>query len=181
MQKNLLQPLPASASPFCFSASFSSSLFFSSQRTPFSSSLFFPSQRAISPSFFPAPYFSFLQMCCPFSAQVLSPKRFSVQPNTFLFFFSVLFSALIFLFQFSASFCCFCSAPLSLVFSASLLLFCRHVALLSSAFYFSAQNRFEPKAQNVLLLQFNSFSFPSAPAFLFSFLPTSKAKNILSR
>ena len=128
MQKNLLQPLPASASPICFSA-------------PFSSSLFFLGQRAVSPFFFLALTFLFLLMCCPFSAQVLSPKRFSVQPNTFLFFFlfcSVFSSP--FLFQFSASFCCFCSACLSLVFSSSLLLFCRHVTLLSSAFYF-----FSPK------------------------------------
>ena len=78
MQKNLLQPLPASASPFYFSA-------------PFSSSLFFLGQRAVSPFFFLALTFLFLLMCCPFSAQVLSPKCFSVQPNTFLFFFSFLF------------------------------------------------------------------------------------------
>ena len=129
MQKNLLQPLPASASPICFSATFSSFLFFLGQH-------------AVSPFFFSALTFLFLLMCCPFSAQVLNPKRFSVQPNTFLFFFLFcsVFSSLFFLFQFSASFCCFCSACLSLFFSASLLLFYRHVALLSSAFYF-----FRPK------------------------------------
>ena len=107
---------------------------------PFSSSLFFLGQRVVSPFFFPALTFLFLLMCCPFSAQVLSPKCFSVQPNTFLFFFFFSVFSSPFLFQFSTSFCCFCSACLSLVFSASLLLFYRHVALLSSAFYF-----FSPK------------------------------------
>ena len=163
MQKNLLQPLPASASPFCFSA-------------PFSSSLFFLGQRAVSPFFFLALTFLFLLMCCPFSTQVLSPKRFSVQPNTFLFFFlfcSVFSSP--FLFQFSASFCCFCSACLSLVFSASLLLFCRHVALLSSAFYFFspkpfwAQNTFsvQPKNLSLFVVQRLLLFVSFLPAFLF--------------
>ena len=91
MQKNLLQPLPASASPICFSA-------------PFSSFLFFLGQHAVSPFFFSALTFLFLLMCCPFSAQVLNPKRFSVQPNTFLFFF-------LFCSVFSSLFFYFSSAP----------------------------------------------------------------------
>ena len=138
---------------------------------PFSSSLFFFGQRVVSPFFFPALTFLFLLMCCPFSAQVLSPKCFSVQPNTFLFsfFFSVFSSP--FLFQFNTSFCCFCSACLSLVFSASLLLFYRHVALLSSAFYFFspkpflAQNTFSVQPKNII---FSPKHFCFSPRSFFS-------------
>ena len=78
--------------------------FFFGQHASFSSSLFFSGQCApFFPFFFPAPHFCFLQTCCPFSAQVLSPKRFSVKPNTFLFF--------LFCSVFSAPFCYFSSAP----------------------------------------------------------------------
>ena len=107
--------------------------------------LFFLSgQRAVSLTFQRLTFLFFRRVAL-FLAQVLSPKRFSVQPNTFFFSFLFYFQHtffFFFLFQFSASFCCFCSAPLSLVFSASLLLFRRRVALLSSAFYFSTQNCF---------------------------------------
>ena len=82
--------------------------------------------------------FLFFRRVALFLAQVLSPKRFSVQPNTFLFFFS-------FLFYFQRT------------------------------FFISIQCL-------LLLLLFSApFSFPSTPAFMFNFLPTSKAKNILSR
>ena len=106
---------------------------------------------SVRPFFFSSASLLFSLDVLPFFSPSVEPKTFfsSAQHISFFLFCSV-FSAP-FSFQFSASFCCFCSTPLSLVFSASFLLFCRHVALLSSAFYFLAQNRFEPKAQNVLL------------------------------
>ena len=104
-----------SAAPPFFNFSFSVSfmlqrpfLFFSFlpwSAAPFSSSLFFLGQRAVSPFFFPALTFLFLLMCCPFSTQVLSPKCFSVQPNTF--FFSFLFSAHLFYFNSAPPFVAF--------------------------------------------------------------------------
>ena len=88
------------------------------------------------PHFSPTPPFLFSNVL-PFFNPNVGPKTFfsSTQHLSFFLFCSV-FSAP-FSFQFSASFCCFCLEPLSLVFSASLLLFSRHVALLRSAFYFS--------------------------------------------
>ena len=53
------------------------------------------------------PLFSFQFTCCPFSTPMLGPKRFSVQPNTFLFFFSVLFSVHLFLFSSAPPFVAF--------------------------------------------------------------------------
>ena len=56
-----------------------------------------------------------------------------------------------------------------------------HFFFFSFLFYF--QRTFFILVQCLLLLLLFSapFSFPSAPAFMFNFLPTSKAKNILSR
>ena len=124
-------------------------------------------------------YFSFSSDVLPFFSPSVEPKTFfsSAQHISFFFFFSVLFSAHFFLFQFSASFCCFCSACLSLFFSASLLLFYRHVALLSSAFYFFrpklfwAQNTFsvfQPKSFSIFQPKCFSVFFP-AQTFLLQF------------
>ena len=90
------------------------------------------------PIFLSSTYFSFSSNVLPFFNPSVEPKMFFSSAQHIFFFFSIFSSP--FLFQFSTSFCCFCSACLSLVFSASRLLFYRHVALLSSAFYF-----FSPK------------------------------------
>ena len=127
LKNSLFSPL--CSAPFLFQPSFSFSFSavhffffsFSWSAAPFSSSLFFQ------------PSFSFLLVCCPlfFSPKYFffQPKRFSAQ-NVFasaqnFFQFS---PKLFFLFQFSHS--------------SLLLLFCRHVALLSSAFYFFSASFF---------------------------------------
>ena len=123
------------------SASTSFNFSFLLQR-PFFFFSFLPWSARRLPLFLSSAYFSFSSNVLPFFSPSVEPKTFfsSAQHISFFFFlFCSVFSSP-FLFQFSASFCCFCSACLSLVFSASLLLFCRHVALLSSAFYF-----FSPK------------------------------------
>ena len=110
MQKNLLQPLPASASLFCFSTSFSFFFFFLVsaflpfcsvfQRLPFLlfvffvQPLFFFCSVHVLPFFFSPKHFFSAQN--PFSVQ---PKTFfSVQRHSFTFFFSFFFfgSALFF-------------------------------------------------------------------------------------
>ena len=124
MLKNYLFSPLCSAPFLCSSPLF---LFLSAPHTSFFLFCFLVS-RPFSSSLFFQPSFSFLQVCCPlfFSPnvfQLFSPKRFcfspklsSVQPKTFSFF------------QFSHS--------------SLLLLFCRHVALLSSAFYFFSASFF---------------------------------------
>ena len=112
-------------------------------------------------------YFSFSSDVLPFFSPSVEPKTFfsSAQHISFFFCFLFCFQLTFFLFQFSASFCCFCSACLSLFFSASLLLFYRHVALLSSAFYF-----FRPKlfwAQNTFSV-FQPKCFSAQKFFSFS-------------
>ena len=116
-------------------------LFSSLISRPFFFFSFLPWSARRLPLFLSSAYFSFSSDVLPFFSPSVKPKTFfsSAQQIFFSFFFFSLFCSIFsspFLFQFSASFCCFRSACLSLVFSASLLLFCRHVALLSSAFYF---------------------------------------------
>ena len=188
MQKNLLQPLLDSASPFCFSA-------------PFSSSLFFLGQRIVSPFIFLALPFLFLLMCCPFSTQVLSPKRFSVQANTF-FFFSFLFcfqltffisvQRLLLLLLFSFPFTClqlltssFLQTCCSFKFS---LLFFQPKTILSPKYFFSFSVQtflLQFSHSSLLFFYFILFWFSplfslSAPPFFLFFSSVYPRPNILS-
>ena len=160
------------------SASTSFSVSYLLQR-PFFFFSFLPWSTRRLPLFLSSAYFSFSSDVLPFFSPSVEPKTFfsSAQHISFFFSFLLCFQLTFFLFQFSASFCCFCSACLSLFFSASLLLFYRHVALLSSAFYFFrpklfwAQNTFsvfQPKSFLVFQPKCFSVFFPTQ-TFLLQF------------
>ena len=100
---------------------------------------------------------------------------------------------LLFVFWFSASFfsfqftCCPFFSPKTFFSAQNISLFSPKPFQFSLKHFFSAQHHVEPKAQNVFawiaqrVAPFSSTSLFFCACLLFSFLPTSKAKNILSR
>ena len=133
MQKNLLQPLPASTSLFYFSTSFS----FQFRRFSFCFNT--PS------SFFQRLTFSFLQMCCPFFSPkyFFSPKRFSAQKiSPYLWFSASFFSSFL--------------APLFFLLTC-----CPFFLLLFSLLFFNPK-KILSSAQNLFQFSQNHFSFVHA-------------------